>query len=118
MTNLETPTPVLTPEEWAEGEFESHYGVAVTSLQVDHKGRLFATSSMPDSEDFVVVILNEYTNPSALHKTAALCLYQQPFGFTQEDVTYLRGIASDPFLPHDGVADSLAQRIKNLLPPK
>jgi hypothetical protein len=27
------------------------------------------------------------------HAVAALCLYQQPFGFTQEDVDALRGVA-------------------------
>src|SRR4051812_13772232 len=50
------------------------------------------------------------------HGIAAANLYGTPEGFTHDDVAYLRGLASDPFLPHDAKAASLAERIAALLP--
>jgi len=57
------------------------------------------------------------------HAVAALCLYQQPFGFTQEDAEILRQIA--PFVVGASIAQRdlrawahrLADRIAALLPP-
>ena len=108
--------PALTPEEWREKEFESRYGVVETSLQVDHNGRLFATSGDPASPDFVVVILNETRDRAPLHKTASLCLHGQPFGFGRADVGVLRELARDCWAAT--ALESLASRIEALLPPE
>jgi hypothetical protein len=102
--------PALTPEQWRKQEatdrtwFIEHDGVALW-------------------EDGSVTV--EEHGPIARHGTAALCLYGQPFGFTQEDVEMLQAV-------HDtrvaqaraiGVAYGhpqwlrLIERIAALLPP-
>jgi hypothetical protein len=63
---------------------------------------------------------------STLPRIAALALYGQPFGFTHEDVTLLRGIARNHglgFTVGDGPQPpervrALADRIAALLPPE
>lgn len=57
------------------------------------------------------------------HKLAALCLYQQPFGFTREDVRMVTVMAEDcerVGIYPDSTAfwRSLADRIAALLPPE
>lgn len=68
------------------------------------------------------------------HRMAAMCLYNQPFGFTREDVALLRKRAQSLYsesvngypdsaylgrLKAEGeVYDSLANRIASLLPPE
>lgn len=55
------------------------------------------------------------------HGLAALCLYDQPYGFTREDVVGLRAMAeaiADDFSPDDPFLLSLANRIAALLPPE
>ena len=111
----------LTPDEWREMEVEAHYGHATTSLNVDHKGRIFAHSAMGEACD--VVILNEAVDaPRVLHATAALCLYDQPFGFNSVHVALLHIVADDRdrLSGDDERADELrhlADRIAALLPP-
>lgn len=63
------------------------------------------------------------------HGVAALCLYGQPFGFTQEDVTALRAFIASAreyigpperqteWTRRADVLDSIADRIASLLPP-
>lgn len=97
----ETIPPALTPEEWKErtatrGQW--HDAVEVTGFDTIVVVRGGAESVFPTP---------------ARHALAALCLYQQPFGFTQEDVAMLRS----PWTHPDELA-SLAARISALLPPE
>ncbi len=68
---------VLTDEEAMEGEVEAYYGTHVTSLQVDHKGRIFATSRRKqDGRDgeYTIVIVNEAADAKrVLPKVIELC---------------------------------------------
>ena len=65
-------------------------------------------------------------NPKIAHKTAAMNLYEQPFGFTREDVKVLRDLADhNHMLGYDdrrrvmgNVFEDLASRIEALLPPE
>jgi len=68
--------------------------------------------------------VNDEATISRPHALAALALQGQPFGFTQEDVKWLRGYAEfrigDDFLldtERDHLTD-LAARIEALLPPE
>src|SRR5688500_3876971 len=101
--------PALTPEEWA-------------TLQ--RTGQLD-----------VYAAFNDGTSEGA-HKTAAVCLHGQPFGFTREDLTHLgfailyldqkldevrrriveRGETPGPDLPNP--LRSIQARIEALLPPR
>lgn len=70
-------------------------------------------------------------NPKTLHTLAALCLYGQPFGFTQEDLAYLTAAIADQRVIGERSSglhranaprmlaglESLASRIAALLPP-
>lgn len=64
------------------------------------------------------------TRPHQRHAMAAIALYGQPFGFTREDVRFLREDAETHRMePEDWHADvpillSLAARIEALLPPE
>lgn len=100
-------TPALTPEEWESGELDN-------AMLDDHDpARLFVYAA-------------GYTharNAKDRHALAALCLYEQPFGFTQEEVTRLREEAdsAESWYPggpgsHDWLR-ALAAKIAALLPP-
>jgi len=53
------------------------------------------------------------------HRMAAMCLYGQPFGFTQEDVELLRDWRNGAIGPgHAEWNRSLIDRIAALLPPE
>ena len=111
------PAPEI---DWGERQIDSHYGFAKTYLHVDHKGRIFAVSTMDGKRE--TCILNEsYTDIP--RKVAALCLYQQPFGFSREDARELMD-ASALILKYTAddhlcdVLESLAARIVALLPPE
>ncbi len=89
-------TPALTPEQWAEfmnSELDIH------DLVCYHEE---GTAVIPDGD---------------AHAAAAMLLYQQPFGFTWDDVDELRnqGRSSRPTGASTG---SLADRIAALLPPR
>ena len=94
-----TVKPALTAEEWAEAEAGGFFFEPSTLHKV--------TTAGPST------ILNEC-------QTAALCLHNQPFGFTREDVHVLRCLAANS----DGMADwgyhaeEVADRIEALLPPE
>ena len=109
--------PALTPDEWREMEIESHYGLAATSLRVDHKGRLFARSTMPGEEGESVVLNEAVDAGRVLPAVAALCLYGQPFGFSQADVELLREEAARMDFNWGSGLRSIADRIAALLPP-
>lgn len=114
--------PALTPEEWAAGEAQrGNYGVRLYR----HDG--FEAVHIEDPDEVAGCT-------TMRHAAAALCLYQQPFGFTQEDVEAIKLLSS--YAPRvcwqDGAkvsdedralanahqtAQSLADRIASLLPP-
>lgn len=103
-------TPALTPEEWASGEAERG-----EHLWLSRRSGLTAGWS----HDGVPLAGME-------HAVAALCLYGQPFGFTQEDVELLReamvldhydGTGIDIVPGTDDKLSNLAARIAALLPP-
>ena len=59
------------------------------------------------------------------HGLAALCLHNQPFGFTREDVRYLRACADivgevqgGHYHTEEGELHRIADRIEALLPPE
>lgn len=101
-------TPALTAEEWVRfGEFSSL-----------------------NPQRFVD--LTRHSGERHRHGTAALCLYGQPYGFTQEDVVLLAkldkgndyaegdrfGVIDEEITPEESVRlRSLARRIAALLPP-
>jgi hypothetical protein len=80
------------------------------------------------AEEWAKVLPKELMHRHVLadpHKAAAICLYQQPFGFTQADVRMLRRLHRDVRLTHEDMQtgeiteplESLAARIAALLPP-
>lgn len=86
MTDTPAIPPALSSEQWAE------------CLAVDYATRL------------------KYRGLQGPHADAALCLYAQPFGFTQEDVTAI--MRSYPGSSADtAILRSIADRIAALLPP-
>lgn len=94
----------LTAEEWTELEVED----ALVSIFVDHAtGTLHVYPSQHTNEDCEV---------SNRHALAALCLHDQPFGFTSYDVVMLRQVACCPH--HKEACESIADRIEALLPPE
>lgn len=52
------------------------------------------------------------------HALAALALHGQPFGFTREDVRFLRDVDVFAFTEDAQMAQSIAARIAALLPPE
>ena len=111
MTDTDRRTdPALTPDEWEQWQ----------------TGQRFIFSA---TEDRGVTMLNRTGIEHARRQgLAALALYQQPFGFTHDDVRGLRQSAqycrvqsmTDPSGQHLASAewfDRLADRIAALLPP-
>lgn len=106
--------PALTPEQWAkQGKNHDPFHIR---------------------EDGALVITGVLVTPGQRNRLAALCLYGQPFGFSQEDVEALRLLASALLAEATGDweftvggsaelhgaqrrAQSLAERISALLPP-
>lgn len=96
---MENVKPALSAKEWAD-------------LQGDRADWAAQTLSWAESEVQTVV--------SSRHGLAALCLYDQPFGFTQKDVRMLRILAQSRVnivTSASPLYDSLADRIEALLPP-
>lgn len=93
--------PALTDKEWAvKGTGNADVGDdGVLILLSDCGGFPYAEDIRPDR-----------------HALAALCLYEQPFGFTREDVDALRRLA-ERYHGFEG-ASNLADRIEALLPPR
>jgi hypothetical protein len=88
--------PALTPEEWAE--WQAH----------------------PDSALRLSCAASEASLDLDTHGLAALCLYQQPFGFTREDVEILTRCADSDGTYEEDVEPlrDLTARIAALLPPE
>lgn len=89
--------PALTAEEWGALRFSEESGYAELE-----GGSLVAGE--PGGGHSAAVL-------DRLQAVAALCLHGQPYGFTQEDVAYLRSGVKDYKL-HE-----IAGRIAALLPP-
>ena len=106
--------PALTAEEWAEVEVEWEV--------VDDSDGWAHIEDLPGDESLVYVGVfdDEGTAMAGTYvdrrKTAALCLHDQPFGFTRQDVEALRTMMniSDGTAPFHDIAD----RIEALLPPE
>lgn len=101
-----TVKPALTAEEWAEvlecAFVEGMVAGAVYGADMADIGR-----------------------PKERHALAALCLHNQPFGFTRGDVRYLRACADivgevqgGHYHTEEGELHRIADRIEALLPPE
>lgn len=108
--------PALTVEEWEHREFA--VGEAPSRDKQGHM--LFGYISDTTGELFLGwngVEMHAVKNAAPL---AALALYDQPFGFTREDVEELRRVTKATEWSDGGSWDfsDLADRIEALLPPE
>lgn len=101
-----TVGPAFSPEQWPYARFE------------DTTGGYELSYAEYDRELEMVV---DHSVPLDRHKLAALCLFGQPFGFTQEEAEFLAAWADDPgddVTPFGhALFQSLAEKVKALLPP-
>lgn len=105
--------PALTAEEWAKRCVHDSTDKTI-SADTTETDCLW----LHDEERMTGIAIDR------LHALAALCLHNQPFGFTREDVEMLRKIAE--WTPGYSWSDvdskysvqSLANRIEALLPPE
>lgn len=137
--------PALTAEGWTRhlngtarikrsGEMEIGLGVyAGISTDEDRERAANDSLSYGTVPPFLILHWHTVNDREALHdphKLAALCLHNQPYGFTHEDVKLCR-LAATGFLSHhewgepsasdrDAARElrSLASRIAALLPPE
>tara|TARA_Y100000310_G_scaffold219808_1_gene221245 strand:+ start:8817 stop:9161 length:345 start_codon:yes stop_codon:yes gene_type:complete len=111
---VSTIEPALTAEEWAKVEVRD--GQTVMGVPDDYE--------LPEevNEAFEILVAHGVE----ARRIAALCLHEQPFGFTREDVTTLRQAEVVEFFDAGGIdidpdaaltLKSLADRIEALLPP-
>ncbi len=117
MSDTLSVPPAMTAEEWTSAYIGKDVDIYQKSRGLDGSRRLEVNvrghplgGSMGDQRD--------------LHALAALCLYQQPFGFSQADVELLRlGEVSGGLIDAGDVSGldrlhSLVSRISSLLPPE
>lgn len=113
MSNSDEVKAALTASEWEDCETVW----PVVALSTTRGGDLTVWDGDTDDDSMHVRVPDEYR-----HALAALALYQQPFGFTREDVDRLRAFAirdSRTHGPHETHwAWHLADRIAALLPPE
>ena len=92
--------PALTPEEWAELAARGAFDRDKTTIPEwgDDEWTRLGFSKAEEGGVYVEDYWSQTTKPRAAsahvrpsnrHALAALCLYGQPFGFTQEDVEFL-----------------------------
>ena len=93
------PPPALTAAQWREWI----------------RGRDFEPMLVYE-RDGTLIVDDRFAAPGR-HALAALCLYGQSFGFSQEDVRMLRMYSAMFDGERHGQFASLATRIANLLPP-
>ncbi len=107
-------TPALTADEWKAMHFRMGRRCACTVYADSDGGQVTITANGQLGQTFDHG--DEVQRPHAL---AALCLYQQPFGFTREMVTALRN-AHPIAYSHEEMSLILdaADRIEALLPPE
>jgi hypothetical protein len=96
--------PALTEDEWKIGMTDRHPEEPWGDVALSGGG--VAITGVP-----------YYTPIENRHACAALCLYDQTFGFTHEDVKLLRLIADGRGVYPGINVDLLADRIAALLPP-
>ncbi len=103
--------PALTAEEW-EGERFETCGADTYDLTAWRDAGAYHISAAHCGCE----ISREH-----FHKLAALALHGQPFGFTREDVWWIRAINENWAIDFDGLhkwAASMQSRIEALLPPE
>ena len=113
-----TVKPALTAEEWEEGRMGDDRALVVTDTQARWDFNL----ALRNGGEAIVTYADDFYYGSAFqgeerHGLAALCLHNQPFGFTREDVEMLL----EPSLSPEGQMEEredLARRIEALLPPE
>ena len=118
----ETIRPALTREEW--GKWTGCGGFRSLERTLDDPNELYVR----DSKNGVLVLPDAHfehgVRGRARHALAALALHQQPFGFTREDVAWLREMVDSDTNPETAPVEfnamclSLAARIEALLPPE
>lgn len=107
--------PALTAEEWALGIPQATRG-HLDIVRWDEVGREMFITTKANGGCQIHIAGRD------MHALAALALYQQPFGFTREDVAaalhgaHWAGYGGDP--DHIERLRSLAARIAALLPPE
>lgn len=113
MSDETTIPPAMTPEEWARCGFD-HSALNAERFRDLFLGRPTGNLGVRIKHDLWAT-----ETPQECHTLAALCLYGQPFGFTQEEVTALRESAEDDHAAyeHHATLRSLAAKLAALLPP-
>jgi hypothetical protein len=114
----------LTPDEWSALEYVRE---GKTSIRIDDKMARWGGALEVGNDE---IETHSFHNGEARHALAALALHGQAFGFSWEDVRYLREIADDVefhyrddsgptpvYRPNPDLA-WLADRIAALLPPR
>ena len=109
--------PALTAEEWIEG-FDAGHGFDFPGATFERDGQMVEIKPHGEEENpgrWITLTL-----PVDGARVAALCLHEQPFGFTQEDVDGLRIMMQreGPRIHMYGSVATLADRIEALLPPE
>lgn len=113
--------PALTPRQWANLKTDLRRVAPAEELFGDwmeffvEPDRLLINDGIPmaakpDAGGLEIVPRRHW------HALAALCLHEQPFGFTRDDVAMIRGEAADRGV-HGAEWSNLADRIEALLPP-
>lgn len=103
-----TMKPALTAKDWADKMFEATLAPTCE-----------ATVIVRDVDVFIGSADGACFRGADRHALAAIALYDQPYGFTREDVNFVHYLAD---LTHDETnrkgAQELADRIEALLPPE
>ena len=124
----ESPSPVLTPDEWeardyrqAARDLDSWAKTLADSTRIDDPTELVAKLGI-DASGSVIAMNRAHDRvlvpPPARAVLAALALVEQPFGFHREDVALLQRVAeSTGHAPDAAALRNLAGRLGALLPP-
>lgn len=97
--------PAMTADEWRAMEYAPSGADLIASI--DDVGAV----------DLLQREQSVYLTGKERHVVAALCLHGQPFGFTREDVTFLRMVENAAAPMYGNFLRDLAARIAALLPP-
>ena len=127
-TNSPNPTPpAMGIEKWAEAKeklVELPGPIDQTRVVVDNCGDIFTLCFHDPDDEYRLKYEAWLNSPEQRHSLAALCLFEQPFGFTHADVAIVRKLFSA--IREKGIAwiedanafRDLANRIAALLPPE
>ena len=128
----------LTAGEWSEMRRYGHLSRQCFDSPWDDDEAKHGVSEISASADSLHLTSHQHGRyatfdaPGDRHALAALCLHEQPFGFTREDVEVLRvaapqhgeGCSATDLWPgpcdcgiEEGLLNSMADRIEALLPP-